>query len=159
MQIGHWRSFQIRNAQFSAMSRKSRGCAETYRSYVAQTTPPTDAEIAEKGHFWMETSYSDSVLLADKQGHCDGGLLYDRNRIRRMILSANLYKVWRGGFPCSSWACWSGYFERWIKNLDLVAPATTFLPIFHIPSWLIKIAHAFKFQTCCSQLQGTIIYF
>jgi hypothetical protein len=50
------RSFQIRNEQFFARSRKSRGCAETYIWYVAQTSPRTDAEIAEKGHFWMETS-------------------------------------------------------------------------------------------------------
>jgi hypothetical protein len=32
-----------------------RGCAETYTWYVAQTTPQTDADIVEKGRFWMET--------------------------------------------------------------------------------------------------------
>ena len=31
-------------------------CAETYTWYVAQEIPQIDAEIAEKGHFWMETS-------------------------------------------------------------------------------------------------------
>jgi hypothetical protein len=35
---------------FSARSRKSRDCAETYIWYVAQ-----GAEIAKKGHFWLET--------------------------------------------------------------------------------------------------------
>jgi hypothetical protein len=61
-------SFQFRNEQFFAKSRKSRDCAEAYRSYAAQTIPQIDAalppllslrrggrEIAEKGHFWMET--------------------------------------------------------------------------------------------------------
>jgi hypothetical protein len=49
-------SFQFRNEQFFAKSRKSKDCAEAYRSYAAQTIPQIDAEIAEKGHFWMETS-------------------------------------------------------------------------------------------------------
>jgi len=49
-------SFQIRNEQFFARSRRSRDCAETYKSYVAQEIPQIDTEIAEKGHFWMETS-------------------------------------------------------------------------------------------------------
>jgi len=48
-------SFQIRNEQFFARSRRSRDCAETYKWYVAQEIPQIDAEIAEKGHFWMET--------------------------------------------------------------------------------------------------------
>jgi hypothetical protein len=34
---------------------KSRDCAEAYIMYVAQAIPQIDAEIAEKGHFWMET--------------------------------------------------------------------------------------------------------
>ena len=42
---------------FSARSRKARDCAETYIWYVAQGIPLIDAEIAKKGHFWMETSY------------------------------------------------------------------------------------------------------
>ena len=41
---------------FSARSRKSRDCAETGISYVAQGIPLIDAEIAKKGHFWMETN-------------------------------------------------------------------------------------------------------
>jgi len=51
------------NFQFSpavagfARSRKSRDCAEAYNWYVAQAMPQIDAEIAEKGHFWMETSW------------------------------------------------------------------------------------------------------
>jgi hypothetical protein len=53
-------SFQFRNEQFFASSRKSRDCAEAYIGYVAQASPQIDAEIAEKGHFWMETS---SLLL------------------------------------------------------------------------------------------------
>ena len=40
---------------FSARSRKTRGFAEAYFSYAAQKTPRFDAEIAEKGHLWMET--------------------------------------------------------------------------------------------------------
>ena len=51
-----------------ARSRKSRDCAEAYIWYVAQAIQQIDprgigfafhgagAEIAEKGHFWMETS-------------------------------------------------------------------------------------------------------
>jgi hypothetical protein len=49
-------SFQFRNEQFFARSRKSRDCAEACIWYVAQAIPQIDAEIAEKGHFWMETS-------------------------------------------------------------------------------------------------------
>jgi hypothetical protein len=53
---------------FSARSKKSRDCAETYIWYVAQGIPLIEprgigcafhragAEIAKKGHFWMETS-------------------------------------------------------------------------------------------------------
>ena len=48
-------SFQIRNETFFARSRKSRDCAETYLEYVAQEIPQIEAEIAEKGHFWMES--------------------------------------------------------------------------------------------------------
>jgi hypothetical protein len=36
------------------MSRKSRNCAEAYLVYAAQTILQIDAEIAEKGLFWME---------------------------------------------------------------------------------------------------------
>jgi hypothetical protein len=32
------------------------GCAEAYAPYTAQGTPQIDAEIVEKGHFWMETT-------------------------------------------------------------------------------------------------------
>ena len=48
--------FQFRNDIFSARSRKTRCCAETYLAYVAQATPQFDVEIAEKGHLWMETN-------------------------------------------------------------------------------------------------------
>ena len=30
--------------------------AEAYTKYAAQVIPQIDAEIAEKGHFWMETN-------------------------------------------------------------------------------------------------------
>ncbi len=53
--IGTSVSFQFRNEQFFARSRKSRDCAEAYIGYDAQAIPQIDAEIAEKGHFWMET--------------------------------------------------------------------------------------------------------
>ena len=36
---------------------KSRNYAEAYKSYAAQVIPQIDAEIAEKGNFWMETNY------------------------------------------------------------------------------------------------------
>jgi hypothetical protein len=49
-------SFQFRNEQFCARSRKSRDCAEAYKWYVAQAIPKIDTEIAEEGHFWMETN-------------------------------------------------------------------------------------------------------
>jgi hypothetical protein len=68
-------SFQIRNETFFgkiketgnpprrggpersiASAKKSRDCAETYIWYVAQGIPLIDAEIAKKGHFWMETN-------------------------------------------------------------------------------------------------------
>ena len=58
-------SFQIRNETFFCKVKskipdfergKSRDCAETYIWYVAQGIPLIDAEIAKKGHFWMETS-------------------------------------------------------------------------------------------------------
>ena len=61
-------SFQFRNEQFFARSRKSRDCAEAYIGYVTQAIPQIDprgigfafhgagAEIAKKSHFWMETS-------------------------------------------------------------------------------------------------------
>ena len=48
-------SFQFRNEQFFARSRKSRDWAEAYIWYVAQAIPQIDAEIAKKGHLWMET--------------------------------------------------------------------------------------------------------
>ena len=41
--------------QFWASSRKSRNCAETYVLYVAQEIPKIDTEIAQNGHFRMET--------------------------------------------------------------------------------------------------------
>ena len=54
--IGYKYSFLCRNEQFFARSRRSRNYAEAYKWYAAQVIPQTDAEIAEKGHFWMETS-------------------------------------------------------------------------------------------------------
>ncbi len=69
-------SFQIRDETFFCKVKskipdfergKSRDCAETYIWYVAQGIPPIDprgigcafhragAEIAKKGHFWLET--------------------------------------------------------------------------------------------------------
>ena len=36
---------------------KSRNYAEAYKLYAAQVIPQIDAEIAEKGNFWMETNY------------------------------------------------------------------------------------------------------
>ena len=44
-------SFQFRNENFFARSRKSKNCAEAYNLYAAQAILKIDAEIAEKGHF------------------------------------------------------------------------------------------------------------
>ena len=54
-------SFQFGNRQFWVSSRKSRDCAETYALYVAQENPQIDAEIAQKGHFRMETNWKTEV--------------------------------------------------------------------------------------------------
>jgi len=55
MDFAALRSFQIRNEGFFASSRRSRDCAEAYVQYAAQEIPQIDDEIAEKGHFRMET--------------------------------------------------------------------------------------------------------
>ena len=66
--IRHLLSFQYRNEQFFARSRKSRDTAEAYKWYAAQGIPQIDpdeigsafhgagTEITEKGHFSMETN-------------------------------------------------------------------------------------------------------
>ena len=78
-------SFQFRNEQFFAMSRKSRDCAEAYIWYVAQAIQQIDTDsavvakkatmaksaIAKNGHFWMETNWPvpskrDTNLVRDK---------------------------------------------------------------------------------------------
>jgi hypothetical protein len=43
--------------QFFASSRKSAALRGGILLYAAQAIPPIDAEIAEKGHLWTETSY------------------------------------------------------------------------------------------------------
>ncbi len=42
----------------------ARDCAEAYIWYVAQAIPQIDAEIAENGHLWMETSWFSSLPFA-----------------------------------------------------------------------------------------------
>ncbi len=49
-------SGEFRSEQFSARSGKSRNYAEAYKWYAAQVIAKIDAEIAEKGHFWMDKS-------------------------------------------------------------------------------------------------------
>ena len=62
-------SFLFRNEQFFARSRKSRDCAEAYRGTSHKQARRLvslrliDAEIAEKGHFWMETSCPPPINL------------------------------------------------------------------------------------------------
>jgi hypothetical protein len=58
-------SFQFRNEQFSARSRKVPPVAGRggVPRYVAQASSQFDAEIAEKGHLWMETNYGFHSLL------------------------------------------------------------------------------------------------
>jgi hypothetical protein len=41
--------------QFFASSRKSAALRGGILLYAAQAIPPIDAEIAKKGHLWMET--------------------------------------------------------------------------------------------------------
>ncbi len=36
--------------------------------YAAQVIPPIDAEIAEKGHFWMETNRGGNLYVAIRRG-------------------------------------------------------------------------------------------
>jgi hypothetical protein len=54
-------SFQFRNEQFFARARGAeapsqiKGLRGGVPGYVAQAIPQIDAEIAEKGHLWMET--------------------------------------------------------------------------------------------------------
>jgi hypothetical protein len=48
--------FSIQKSPFSASSRKSAALRGGVLVYAAQTIPPIDAEIAEKGHLWTETS-------------------------------------------------------------------------------------------------------
>ena len=49
---------------------RSRDCAETYKWYVAQKMSQIDAEIAEKGPFWMETAKTQVLLVAEAE-ECD----------------------------------------------------------------------------------------
>jgi hypothetical protein len=87
-------SFQFRNEQFFARSRailqdsrierlnsrpsgrgawrprvKFRNYAEAYKRYAAQVIPQIDAEIAEKGHFWIDFSvHPEMVDFGFRQG-------------------------------------------------------------------------------------------
>jgi hypothetical protein len=54
--MGTCSSFQFRNEEFFARPRRSRNCAEAYRTYTAQEILQIDVEIAENVHFWMETN-------------------------------------------------------------------------------------------------------
>jgi hypothetical protein len=49
-------SFRSRNVQFSGSSMKSVELRGGILLYAAQAIPPIDAEIAEKGHLWLETN-------------------------------------------------------------------------------------------------------
>jgi hypothetical protein len=50
-------SFQTRNETFFYKVKKIKGLrGDVQEGYVAQGIPLIDAEIAKKGHFWMETS-------------------------------------------------------------------------------------------------------
>jgi hypothetical protein len=48
--------------QFSASSRKSAALRGGVLLYAAQAIPPIDAEIAEKGHLWTETSLQEGLI-------------------------------------------------------------------------------------------------
>ena len=49
-------SFPIQKSPFSASSRKSAALRGDVLVYAAQAISPIDAEIAEKGHLWTETT-------------------------------------------------------------------------------------------------------
>ena len=50
-------AFGVVNLDFGAYAFKSMSLRGDVHWYVAQGTPQFDAEIAEKGHFWMDTSW------------------------------------------------------------------------------------------------------
>jgi hypothetical protein len=55
--IQKWAIFRKVKSKIPDFERgKSRNYAEAYMWYAAQVIPQIDAEIAEKGHFWLETS-------------------------------------------------------------------------------------------------------
>ncbi|MBW2021227.1 MAG: nucleotidyl transferase AbiEii/AbiGii toxin family protein, partial [Deltaproteobacteria bacterium] len=86
-------SFQSRNENFCARSRKSRDYAEAYLKYAAQVIPQIDAEIAEKGHLWMETRECREglgVVLPFNDAEREFlDLLLDKGEIDSTLLTAN----------------------------------------------------------------------
>jgi hypothetical protein len=62
--------------QFSASSRKSAALRGGVLLYAAQAMPPIDAEIAEKGHLWTETS---------SLGDCHDNQGFELKRIARHL--------------------------------------------------------------------------
>ena len=46
---------------------KSRNYAEMYKWYTAQVIPQIDPEIAQKGHFWMDTNYERGLMEDEKK--------------------------------------------------------------------------------------------
>ena len=80
---------------FPARSRKSRDRTEAYLEYAAHAIPQIDAEIAEKGHFWMET-----LGHARLYGLLKGPSVNRRNRDTRPFFHLNgLYRTTRGTHP------------------------------------------------------------
>ena len=53
---GHKRKFPIQKWAIFRKVKENQGLRGGVPRYVAQATPQFDAEIAEKGHLWMETS-------------------------------------------------------------------------------------------------------
>jgi hypothetical protein len=49
--------FSIQKCAIFCKSKEIKGLRGSVRGYAAQAIPPTDAEIAEKGHLWTETNY------------------------------------------------------------------------------------------------------
>jgi len=54
--------FRSRNEQFSASFKNIKELRGGILVYAAQAIPPIDAEIAEKGHLWTETTYPEAFL-------------------------------------------------------------------------------------------------
>ena len=57
LKMGTLSRFQFRNEAFLSMIKKIKGLGGGGPWQAAQAIPPIDADIGQKDHFWMKTSY------------------------------------------------------------------------------------------------------